>query len=267
MDEHVHSYLLLQGDDPIDLGLERSSVVDRGELPHPPRRPSGPQLGGLGERPDRGRGQGGKPQASLMGHGSLAGGGGPTGIERYRGDATTNGGICNAGRTAPGLKDRPVDRQLLGHRVPAMGGSPCKGGELVELLLGEGQPGSDLGVERRLGAKAERDVQERARGGDDHLFGEVAQAARAARERRRGRSSTHCARRLHRRIAPWHRGPRQSAATLGSPDPGTGPDRRPPPAGRRAPASPSRHGRSKSKSQCSAGLGSRPGAHRHGSGR
>ena len=139
----------------------------------------------------------------MLGHGPVDVWGGPPRIGfAHLGHPPADSVVDDAARLTPGLLDGPVGIEGLEgasvHRrsLPARG--PAQHGELVELLVGKGQPRSDLVIESgvlrgavlrgavlrgavirgavsggdALGGQAEGDVQERTRGRCHHLLGQ-----------------------------------------------------------------------------------------------
>jgi hypothetical protein len=184
VDEHVQPDPLLEPDHPLDLGPDRGVVAGLVQVAGAQGRPGRAQLGGLRERPDRGRRQERQVEALALEPGPFRGGlGAAGGGLRDRGGLRPHGRVADQRRGPPVGERRRVGAQLRRDRARPVVQAPGQGHDLVDLLAGERQPAAQLGVQPSLHADVERDVLERAGRGDHQLTGELPQLA----ERGQGR--------------------------------------------------------------------------------
>lgn len=94
----------------------------------------------------------------------------PAGVGRPEGgDPGPHGRVDTGPGPGAPIDRRSAGRELSGHRVAAVGEAAGQHRDLVELLLGEGEPGPQLRVEGGLRGGAHGHVLEGARGGDHDL--------------------------------------------------------------------------------------------------
>ena len=149
VDEDVETQLLLQTDDPVDLGPHRLLIGGVIETSGTVIGPRPTHLGRLRERTDGRRRQIRDPQC-LLGSDPCGGISAEAVIGRLGGGAGSHLGVVNPGRRSACAPDTigSVERLRSGHGT--VGESRGQSLDFGHLLLGEGQPGSDIDGQRSL---------------------------------------------------------------------------------------------------------------------
>ena len=168
--QHVQPELCLDSERAGDLVRDERIVLLGRELPIVELAPRRPHLGGLRERPDRGRREEG--QGDLLLPARLVRRPPPHVLFRHTGRAPLHRRVMDAPRGAPRRQRARVRLEPGGdaHRLAPLAQRPGQRHDLFELLLGERQPPFELGIKPRLGVEVERYVQQRARRGHPQIF-------------------------------------------------------------------------------------------------
>ena len=145
VDQHIQADLLLEAHHPLDLGAHGVLVGLRAQLTAAMSGAGPADLGGLREGADGRRRQEGQAEAVLLSRLALGvGGAGAVGL----GDGHDGGAHLPA--VHPGVggalgAQTGVLGELVGDRLAPIGQSACQDPDFGDLLVGEGEPGADVG--------------------------------------------------------------------------------------------------------------------------